>query len=508
MGHEGSIENAELFVGLIAPIGVNLEAVCASLKRAFNSVDYKTDVIRLTSNLNDVKPESEGLFERYSSLIAAGNKLRSQSAAEVFAYLAIQETLRQRTQNHWKVTDRRAIVFRQFKRTEEIDLLKKVYGDNIVLISCHAPRDVRIKYFVDKFVSENRATSRTLLEARALELISKDEHEAEDPNGQRLLDTYARADFVLDCSSPQALSASSTRFIEAFFGYPFISPTHDEYGAHMAHSASLRSADLSRQVGAAIFGDNGQVLTLGCNEVPKPGGGTYWTNDENDSRDFRIGHDSNAKIKADLINDTLVHLKAAGWTPPENVRHDALDGAMIQDLLEFGRVIHAEMNAICDASRFGKATSGATLYCTTLPCHMCSRHIVAAGISRVVYLQPYHKSLAKELYPDSILFWDSYASDDKRVLFSSFTGVTPLAFHAVFSKGKRKDKKGIAHDWVQSSALPLTLGTTDYISLEAVSLKQLESILNATMAPLQADPSTSQQDSDVERNVSSRRDGN
>lgn len=490
MGHERSIENAELFVGLIAPIGVNLEAVCASLKRAFNSVNYITDIIRLTSKLSDVKPESEGLFERYSSLISAGNKLRSQSAAEVFAYLAIQEMLRHRDEDAWKVTDRRAVVFRQFKRTEEIDLLKKVYGDNIVFISCHAPRDVRIKYFVDKFVSENRASSRTLLEARALELISKDEHEAEDPNGQRLLDTYARADFVLDCSSPQSLNASSTRFIEAFFGYPFISPTHDEYGAHMAHSASLRSADLSRQVGAAIFGDNGQVLTLGCNEVPKPGGGTYWTHDENDARDFRIGHDSNAKIKADLINDTLVHLKAAGWTPPDKIEHDALDGAMIQDLLEFGRVIHAEMNAICDASRFGKATSGATLYCTTLPCHMCSRHIVAAGISRVVYLQPYHKSLAKELYPDSIMFSDGQSVDYKRVMFSSFTGVTPLAFHTVFSKGKRKDKKGIALDWNQGTASPLTLGTTDYISLENVSIIQLQSILNSVMSPPSASTAT------------------
>jgi len=472
MAVEGTVRNTELFVGLIAPIGVNLTSVCQALKKGFTSVAYSTELIRLTDKLSGAKPESDGLFERYESLISAGNDLRRETVADVFAYLAIQELFAKRQNENWKVDDRRVTILRQFKRPEEIDLLKNVYGNNIIFLSCHAPRATRIKYFVDKFTSESRAGSRTYYESRALELIAKDEHEADDPNGQRLLDTYSKADFVLDCSSPQALSASVERFVEAFFGYPFISPSHDEYGAHMAHSASLRSADLSRQVGAAIFRETGEVVALGCNEVPKFGGGTYWTDDPGDARDFRIGHDSNAKIKADLVNDTLVLLKAAGWTPPADPVKDPLSDGMIQDLLEFGRVIHAEMNAICDASRFGRSTAGATLYCTTLPCHMCSRHIVASGIHRVVYLQPYHKSLARELYPDSIAFDDGDERSSKRVAFSSFTGVTPIAFQTVFSKGKRKDKAGASLDWVQSEAEPITSGTTDYLALEAVALGQ------------------------------------
>jgi cytidine deaminase len=43
---------------------------------------------------------------------------------------------------------------------------------------------------------------------------------------------------------------------------------------YMAKSASLRSAALTRQVGAAIFRETGELLTMGCNEVPKAGGGT------------------------------------------------------------------------------------------------------------------------------------------------------------------------------------------------------------------------------------------
>jgi cytidine deaminase len=342
-------------------------------------------------------------------------------------------------------------------------------------------------------MSESRTGSRTHYEAQALELIAKDEHEASDPNGQRLLDTYAMADFVVDASTAQTLSDSAERFVEAFFGYPFISPTRDEYGAFVAHSASLRSADLSRQVGAAVFGPSGEIVALGCNEVPKAGGGTYWTGDPSDSRDFRLGHDSNAKIKNDMINDALIHLRAAGWKPPVSNTDEALEGAMIQDLLEYGRVIHAEMNAICDAGRFGRSTARSVLYCTTLPCHICSRHIVAAGVERVVYLQPYHKSLARELYPDSIAFDDSDGQPRGRVIFSNFSGVTPNAFQKVFAKGRRKDSRGTAAEWIMTKAVPITLGSTEYLQMEKVALDQFRSTQDQRTTSIAEAPDAAEQ---------------
>lgn len=470
------VTNSELFIGLIAPLGVDLGAVSSALDRSLHTVNYKTDLIRLTDVLASDAPQDEGLFDRYSRLIKAGNDLRSDSVPDVFSYLAIQAIVRNRREKGYQVSDRRVTVIRQLKRTEEVELLRSVYGSNIVFLSCFAPRSVRVKYFADKFASEDRAKSRTLNESKALELISKDEHEADDPNGQRLLETYSRGDFVVDCSAPQALSKTMDRFIQAFFGYPFISPTKDEYGAFMAHSASLRSADLSRQVGAAIFQPSGEIIALGCNEVPKFGGGTYWTDDANDARDFQVGLDSNARLKTDMIRDTVQHLIGAGWKPPAvGADGTELADAMINDILEFGRVIHAEMNALCDASRFGHATAGATLYCTTFPCHMCSRHIVASGVIRVVYLEPYHKSLTRELYPDSVGFDDGTDLPQGKVIFSSYAGVTPLAFQRVFAKRRRKDQAGVASEWKPEAARPITLGTTDYVTLEQVALAQIAS---------------------------------
>ena len=75
----------------------------------------------------------------------------------------------------------------------------------------------------------------------------------------------------------------------------------------------------------------------------------------------------------------------------------------IMDLIEFGRIIHAEMSAICDTSRNGLSLKAATMHCTIFPCHICAKHIIASGVSRVVYLEPYPKSYAFELHDDSIV---------------------------------------------------------------------------------------------------------
>jgi deoxycytidylate deaminase len=61
-----------------------------------------------------------------------------------------------------------------------------------------------------------------------------------------------------------------------------------------------------------------------------------------------------------------------------------LVGSRIMDVTEYGRVVHAEMLAVCDAARLGNSIKGTILYVTTFPCHNCTKHILASGIKRVV----------------------------------------------------------------------------------------------------------------------------
>jgi hypothetical protein len=108
------------------------------------------------------------------------------------------------------------------------------------------------------------------------------------------------------------------------------------------------------------------------------------------------------------------------------------------------------MDAVVSLARSAGASSdGATLYCTTYPCHSCARHLVAAGITEVVYIEPYTKSRAAELHGDAIIETTRQGADkllkehDPRVRFRLFSGVAPRRFAPLFEKrGELKDGEG------------------------------------------------------------------
>jgi deoxycytidylate deaminase len=116
------------------------------------------------------------------------------------------------------------------------------------------------------------------------------------------------------------------------------------------------------------------------------------------------------------------------------------------DSLEYSRAVHAEMSALTNAARCGRSVKGAVLYCTTFPCHMCAKHIVAAGIAKVIFLEPYPKNLAFDLHSDSIQVEGGdrgHYYDFPAVQFEHFYGVPPRRFREIFERAiKRKNEKG------------------------------------------------------------------
>jgi deoxycytidylate deaminase len=167
----------------------------------------------------------------------------------------------------------------------------------------------------------------------------------------------------------------------------------------LAFSAAVRSIDMSQQVGAAIVSQAGETLALGCNEVPKAGGGTYWEGDAGDARDAALGEDQNTRRKRLMVTDVVYRLAKAELAlekftkcKVEDLESELIDApeaplknCLILDSLEFGRMMHAEMCAITEAARIGIPVREAILYCTTFPCHNCAKHIVGVGIGKVVF---------------------------------------------------------------------------------------------------------------------------
>jgi len=64
---------------------------------------------------------------------------------------------------------------------------------------------------------------------------------------------------------------------------------------------------------------------------------------------------------------------------------------------ELCRGLHAEQNAIIQAAFHGIRIQGATLYCTNLPCVICSKMIINAGIKEIIYESGYADDLTREL---------------------------------------------------------------------------------------------------------------
>lgn len=236
------------------------------------------------------------------------------------------------------------------------------------------------------------------------ELITRDEHEPER-YGQHTRDTFHLADFfVAEENNDDKLRPSIHRYLDLVFACPTITPTFNEFAMFMAFAASLRSADLSRQVGAVIARSN-EILSTGANDCPSPGGGLYWpsfigdrVDDAPRGRDYKRGCDSNAMEKAKLIEAIVQEFPAE----QRQMATDVLERSPIRDITEYRRVVHAEMEALLACARSNISCSGGTLYCTTFPCHNCAKHIIAAGIEQVVYVEPYPKSKAMEFHDDAV----------------------------------------------------------------------------------------------------------
>jgi dCMP deaminase len=68
---------------------------------------------------------------------------------------------------------------------------------------------------------------------------------------------------------------------------------------------------------------------------------------------------------------------------------------------ELCRGIHAEQNAIIQAAFHGVSIRGASLYCTNLPCSICAKMIVNAGLVKIYYLDGYADSISSQILDEA-----------------------------------------------------------------------------------------------------------
>jgi len=471
------LRDSEIVIGLVGAVGTNLQLVTEVISEELDLLKYKTLTIRLSDILKEIPRYKDEIKKhlpedaRIESLMIDGDDLRKRTgtgaALALLGISAIREFRQEKCNTGEKPIPRQAYIFRSLKHPDEVNKLRKIYGDAFVLLSIYSPRPDRVDRLAERIADSKKDNDKATYRAAAERLVSLDTKSNDKQFGQNVQDTFPMGDFFIRMAEKETIRKDIKRFFETWFGHPFHTPKKDEYGMFHAQTVSLRSADLSRQVGAVIASEDGEILAVGCNEVPKASGGAVWEGDAGDYRDFQLGYDSSSLMKDKIIAEFLGRLKESGWLSAAYAELDSesiiekalhaenapLKGARVTSILEFGRIVHAEMSAIMDAAQRGIPLQGATLYCTTFPCHMCARHIIAAGIKRVVFIEPYPKSMAKDLYPKTIKL-DEDGSTEGCVFFEAFVGISPNKYIDLFKYKKRKNKDGAIVRWDPSASFP------------------------------------------------------
>jgi dCMP deaminase len=136
-------------------------------------------------------------------------------------------------------------------------------------------------------------------------------------------------------------------------------PSWEEYFMDIAVLVAKRSTCLRRAVGAVIVKDK-RILSTGYNGAPSG-----------------IRHCGEIGCLRETLNI------ASGE------RHELCRG------------IHAEQNAIIQAAYHGVSIAGASLYCTNLPCSICTKMIINAGIKTIYFQAGYADELSKDLLKET-----------------------------------------------------------------------------------------------------------
>ncbi len=470
----------ELIIGLCGPIGAPLRTVATAMHELLTEkYEYHPDKIKLSEFIEKFKgtpPLDTDKSKRYRHLIDKGNELRLEHGNAILAELAIKHiSLRRAATTTEEDPEPKPVRFchiiDSIKNTEEIEILRAVYGDLFILIGVHSSPEDRARSLKAGGVSEQSLSS----------LMDTDSGE-DFAHGQEVRKSFPLSDFFIHAidGNTTLLKDKLERILSLITKTRIITPTKHETAMYHAHAVSMNSGCLSRQVGAAVTDETGDVIGLGWNDVPQFMGGLYA---ESSKTDHRCMHRDGGQCFNDLEKDTLaeqITLEIGKAIPSIKALHlevkKQIKASRIKDLIEFSRAVHAEMMAIINAGATanGHRVKGGKIYVTTYPCHSCARHIIAAGLCEVVYIEPYRKSLAIRLHSDAI---SEETNAENKVRIRPFEGVGPSRYADFFEINARTPRKGADGKMIlaknQTALFTSSTSLKSFPALEGLIVEQL-----------------------------------
>lgn len=113
------------------------------------------------------------------------------------------------------------------------------------------------------------------------------------------------------------------------------------------------------------------------------------------------------KVGAVLVKDKRI--LATGYNgAPSGLKHCLDIGCLREkegipsgERHELCRGLHAEQNVIIQAAYHGISIANSTLFCTNLPCAICTKMLINAGINRIFYREGYTDFLSREMLAEA-----------------------------------------------------------------------------------------------------------
>lgn len=294
------------------------------------------------TSLSDVvreKADEQNMQKSRENLQNIGNELRKKHGASYFAK-CIREKISKSSKKKWIIDG--------IRNPSEVNELEKL--ENFHLLGTTSDTETIVK----RIISRNRKGD-TLTKDDIIKKLNIEKGIGQPEDGQQVQKCLSMVKFlIINEGNKKELEEKLNHFLGLIEGTS--RPAFDEVFMGIAYKWAERSTCLRRKVGAVIAKES-QQLTAGYNGAPR-----------GMKHCIELGGCLREKLKI-----------------PSGQRHEICRGT------------HAEQNAITQAAKFGINIKGGTLYCNTHPCVICTKMIINAGITKVVYDSDYDDILSKEM---------------------------------------------------------------------------------------------------------------
>jgi deoxycytidylate deaminase len=418
-----------LVIGVTGPFGSG----CTTIANALNHLERPFKLLKLSDVIRDAWEDKEKEPVR-SDLQALGDKLRLDHGTDYLVRKAVEDC-------EAEADSYGRVVIDAIRNTGEIDFLRDRFGDRFFLFAIYAPANVRWERVRDGYVS---------LDMDEQDFLSDDRRDTneETPHGQQVELCVDRSDVFLRNSEnlsklqrTQQLKKKVDDYVRLLTREAPRYPTQEEVLMNVAFSAAHSTRCLKRQVGAVIATERGEPISVGFNENPdkiRPCIDEFGECYRDRIRNEHFLNLADSKTSCPKCGTPIERMIGPPWRCA--ICNSNLEAFFFPDrAMKWCTALHAEERAIINAH--GRDLKASIIFTTAFPCFLCAEKIIQAGVSRIVFADPYPDIYSAELLELA----------DPPIEVERFEGVRSGSFDRIF--GRIRELKEAEVDEQRKAAL-------------------------------------------------------